>query len=44
MSDLYPSIGHPEGVQGLPWYEIQNDEVYPSIGHPEGMQGIPWYE
>jgi hypothetical protein len=40
---IFTTIHHPDGRQGMPWYEIRGDEIYTTIHHPDGWQGMPWF-
>ena len=43
MLYFYPTAGHPDGVQDLPWFIKISDLIFPWTGHPGGTQGMPWY-
>ena len=44
MAKIRTTVSHPDGIQGLPWYEIKGKNIYPTVSHPKGWSGFPWYE
>jgi len=31
MSKIFTAVSHPEGYQGLPWFEIRGDKIYTTV-------------
>lgn len=44
MKNLYRTVSHPNGWNGLPDYEIKGNQVYRTVSHSEGWSGLPDYE
>ncbi|WP_259524270.1 hypothetical protein [Shewanella baltica] len=44
MPNIYRTVSHVGGWQGLPQYEIKGDKIYRTVSHVDGWQGLPQYE
>ena len=39
VSKLYTTVSHPNGYQGLPWFEIIETKIYTTVNHSKGCKG-----
>ena len=43
MPSISTTVSHPQGFQGLPWFEIRGGtQIYTTVSHPQGYHGLPW--
>ena len=44
MLQIYRTVSHVDGWQGLAQFEIRRGKIYRTVSHVDGWQGLPQYE
>ncbi|WP_318440463.1 hypothetical protein [Photobacterium leiognathi] len=44
MANIYRTVSHVDGYNGLAQYEIRGNQIYRTVSHVRGYNGLAQYE